>query len=271
MKKKGPRAPTRRRYSLTLEYDGTGFSGWQKQADARTLQGALLTAAAEVFADDRVDIQGHGRTDAGVHALNYTAHLDTSGPEMLPAALIQRFNELLPASIVLLEIEPCHPRFHARHSCIGRSYIYQIAKRKTAFHKKYVWWVKEELDIAAMAAAANLFAGMHDFASFAEKQELKKSTLVKINGLFLYEDEEMLRLRVVGSHFLWRMVRRLAGVLVEVGRGNLTIEEVAACLTGPSEIPSHLTAPASGLFFERAFYDEREFSDFLERVAEEAL
>ena len=81
----------------------------------------------------------------------------------------------------------------------------------------------------------------------------------------------MLRLRVVGSHFLWRMVRRLAGVLVEVGRGNLTKDEVAASLTGPSDIPSRLTAPASGLFFEQAFYDEREFADFLGQVAEEAL
>ena len=269
--KKGPIAQTRRRYRLTLEYDGTGFSGWQKQNDARTLQGALLAAAAELFADDRIDIQGHGRTDAGVHALTYTAHLETTGPVMPLATMVQRFNELLPASIVLLEIGPCHPRFHARHSCVGRSYIYQIAKRKTAFHKKYVWWVREALDVTAMAEAANLFAGMHDFASFAEKQELKKSTLVKINGLFLYEDEQMLRLRVVGSHFLWRMVRRLAGVLVEVGRGNLTKEEVAACLTGPSDIPGRLTAPASGLFFEQAFYDERELTDFLAQAAVEAL
>jgi len=136
--------PTLRRYRLTLEYDGTGFSGWQKQNDARTLQGALLLAAMEIFADKQVDIQGHGRTDAGVHALAYTAHLETRG-EVIPAAiLIPRFNELLPASIVLLDISPCDFRFHARHSCIGRSYLYQIAKRKTAFHKKYVWWVKEE-------------------------------------------------------------------------------------------------------------------------------
>jgi tRNA pseudouridine38-40 synthase len=268
--KKGP-VSTRRRYRLTLEYDGTGFSGWQKQHDARTLQGALLAAAVEIFVDERVDIQGHGRTDAGVHALAYTAHLETSGAEIPVATLIQRFNELLPASIVLLEIASCHSRFHARHSCLGRSYLYQIAKRKTAFHKKYVWWVKDELDVNAMAEAAKLFAGMHDFASFAEKQEMKKSTKVKVNGIYLYEDDEMLRLRVVGSHFLWRMVRRLAGVLVDVGRGNLTQEDVAACLVGPSDIPKGLTAPASGLFFEQAFYDEGQFNLFLGQAAEDAL
>jgi tRNA pseudouridine38-40 synthase len=191
---------------------------------------------------------------------------------VIPAAiLIQRFNESLPASIVLLEIFPCDLRFHARHSCVGRSYLYQISKRKTAFHKKYVWWVKEEFNAVAMAEAAKIFVGMHDFASFAEKQEMKKSTKVKVNGIFLYEEDEMLRLRVVGSHFLWRMVRRLAGVLVEVGRGNLSIDDVAACLTYPSDIPKGLTAPASGLFFEQAFYDEGQFDEFLGLAAEGSL
>lgn len=264
-------ASPRRRYRLTLEYAGTGFSGWQKQADARTIQGALLTAAAEIFADDRVDLQGTGRTDAGVHALNYTAHLETNGDKLPATTIVQRFNELLPSNIAVRTIEPCPARFHARHSCLGRSYLYQIAKRKSAFNKKYVWWIKEPLDSAAMAKTARIFVGMHDFASFAEKQELKKSTKVLLNGIYLYEDEDMLRLRVIGSHFLWRMVRRLAGVLVEVGRGNLAEDEVATFLTGSNETPSRLTAPPSGLFFEQAFYDAEEFADFLAQAAVEAL
>ena len=174
---------------------------------------------------------------------------------------------------VLLGIFPCDSRFHARHNCLGRSYLYQMSKRKTAFHKKYVWWVKEELDIQAMTEAAKIFVGMHNFASFAEKKELKKSTKVNINGIFLYEDEaeEMLRLRVVGSHFLWRMVRRLAGVLVAVGQGKINKDQVAACLAGPSDIPKALTAPASGLFFEEAFYDQGKFDKFLAKAAEESL
>ncbi len=265
-----PPSPGRHRYRLTLEYDGTGFSGWQKQNDARTIQGTLLAVAAEIFGDHPVDIQGHGRTDAGVHAMAYTAHLETTGPEFDPATVVTRFNELLPPTIAVLDAAPCHLRFHARHSCVGRSYLYQIAKRKSAFHKKYVWWVKEPLDVAAMSRTARHFVGMHDFAAFAEKQELKKSTLVLVNGLFLYDDEEMVRLRVVGSHFLWRMVRRLAGVLVEVGRGGLAETAAAACLAGPSEIPQRLTAPAAGLFFEQAFYDEDAFADFLVRAAEDA-
>ncbi len=218
-----------------------------------------------------MEVQGHGRTDAGVHAMAYTAHLETRCAQLPLATVIERFNELLPASIAVLAMVPCHTRFHARHSCIGRCYIYQIAKRKSVFHKKYVWWVKEELNAKAMAEAARLFTGMHDFASFAEKQELKKSTKVNLNGIYIYEDEEMLRLRVVGSHFLWRMVRRLAGVLVAVGKGELTKDEVAACLAGFSEVPRRLTAPASGLFFEQAFYDDAEFAEFLAQAFVDAL
>ncbi len=268
---KSTTAPPRHRYRLNLEYAGTGYSGWQKQKDARTIQGTLLAAGAEIFGDQKLDIQGHGRTDAGVHALNYTAHLETTGDRMPPTEIRDRFNELLPSSIVMLSVSHCAPRFHARHNCIGRSYLYQISLRKTAFHKKYVWWPKDQLDSSAMAKAAKLFTGMHNFASFAEKQELKKSTKVLVNGVFVYEDkeEEMLRLRVVGSHFLWKMVRRMAGVLVEVGRGNLTIDEVAAFLKGPSETPRRFTAPPSGLFFEQAFYDQEEFDTFLTDAAKE--
>lgn len=263
------RKPSLKRYRLTLEYDGSKFSGWQKQNDARTIQGTLLAAGAEIFADRKLDIQGHGRTDAGVHALNYTAHLETIGDPMSPAEIRDRFNDLLPSAIVVLAVTSCGPRFHARHNCMGRSYIYQISRRKSAFHRKYSWWLKEPLDSAAMAQAAKVFAGMHDFAAFAEKPELKKSTKVMVNGVFVYEDEaeEMLRLRVAGSHFLWKMVRRIAGVLVEVGRGNLAAEEVAAFFSGPPESLKHLTAPACGLFFEKAFYDQEEFDAFLAAAA----
>ncbi|MBU0960822.1 MAG: tRNA pseudouridine(38-40) synthase TruA [Proteobacteria bacterium] len=266
-----PPVSTRQRYRLTLEYAGTGYSGWQKQTDARTIQGTLLTVGAEIFGDRELDIQGHGRTDAGVHALNYTAHLETTANHIPPTEICDRFNDLLPSSIVMLAVVSCSPRFHARHNCVGRSYIYQISRRKTAFHKKYVWWPKDHLDSGAMTEAAKVFTGMHDFASFAEKQELKKSTKVLVNGVFVYDDEDqdMVRLRIVGSHFLWKMVRRMAGVLVEVGRGNLTPADITDFLQGPSEIPCRFTAPPSGLFFERAFYDHDEFSTFLANAAEE--
>jgi tRNA pseudouridine38-40 synthase len=262
-----PATAPRNRYRLNLEFVGTGFSGWQRQTKARTIQGTLIEAAAQVCGDPSVDIQGHGRTDAGVHAFNYTAHLETNADPLDPATLCERFNDLLPSSIVILAVTPCPPRFHARHNCIGRSYLYQISRRKSAFQRNYAWWPKGPIDCGAMTKAAALFNGMHDFASFAEKPELKKSTDVLINGVFVYDDDEIVRIRVVGSHFLWKMVRRMAGVLVAVGQGNMTHDDVAALLTGSTKTPCRITAPASGLFFEEAFYDQAEFNEFLEEAS----
>ncbi len=259
-----PTTASRKRYRLTLEFVGTGFSGWQKQANARTIQGTLLEAAMQIFRDKTVDIQGHGRTDAGVHALSYTAHLEVDANRKEPSELCELFNAYLPSSIVMLEVTPCDPRFHARHNCIGRSYLYQIAHRKNAFQRNYTWWPKEQLDVPAMIKASALFSGMHDFASFAEKPELKKSTEVLVNGVFVYDDEDALRVRVVGSHFLWKMVRRMVGILVEVGRGNMTEDDVTALLEGSEESAARFTAPAAGLFFEQAFYDKSTFDTYLE-------
>lgn len=249
------------RFKLVLEYEGTRYSGWQKQGDARTLQGSLLAAAADIFAGE-VDIQGNGRTDAGVHALNYVAHLEAK-TTLKPDAIKERLNTVLPDDIVVLGVETCHPRFHARHNCIGRSYLYQISRRKTVFARKYVWWVQDQLDVEAMAAAADLFPGMHDFVSFAEKQELKKSTKVLINASQLLEVDDMIIFRVVGSHFLWKMIRRMAGILVEVGRHNFSVADVEGFLLRPTDVPARFTAPPRGLFFEDAFYDQEEFKDFL--------
>ena len=267
--KKPNKVKTRQRYRLNLEYAGTGFSGWQKQANARTIQGTLLEVASEIFRDPKLDIQGNGRTDAGVHALNYTAHLQTSAGGMEPEKICDRFNNLLPSSIVMLSVTPSEARFHARHNCVGRSYVYQISTRKSVFQKNYAWWPKEQLNTTAMFKAAELFVGMHDFASFAEKPELKKSTKVLVNGVYIYEEKDMLRLRIVGSHFLWKMVRRMAGVLVEVGRGNLSAAKIAGFLEGTVGKAAEFTAPASGLFFEKAFYDKDEFNKFLDEASGE--
>ena len=254
--------PLNRRYRLSLEYDGTNFSGWQKQTDARTVQGDLEKAAVRVFGEIPLDIQGCGRTDAGVHALAYVAHLEVQSV-LPPSEVEQLLGAALPKDIALLEVAAADPRFHARHSCIARSYVYQLRRRKSAFGKRYSWWIHENLDLAAMQRAAATLAGMHDFASFAEKQELKKSTKVMVHQVRFLGDGDLIRVRVVGSHFLWHMVRRMVGVLVEVGCQRLPEEAVAALLQTESDIPVHHTAPAAGLFFEKALYDADELAQFL--------
>ena len=246
-----------RRYKLILEYDGTNFSGWQKQNDARTVQGDLLKGAERVFGNVPMDIQGCGRTDGGVHALEYAAHLEVVS-DLEPDKAAEMLNDTLPKDIAVLSMEAVDPRFHARHSCVARSYIYQLKTHKSAFAKRYNWWIREKLDVAAMQSAAQVMTGMHDFASFAEKQELKKSTKVLVHMVQLVEDKDLITVRVVGSHFLWRMVRRMVGVLVEVGCHRLTEEDVRSFLQAPSIVPFNHTAPPAGLFFERAIYDEEE-------------
>ncbi|MBA3014964.1 MAG: tRNA pseudouridine synthase A, partial [Proteobacteria bacterium] len=202
------------RFRVVLEFDGTAYRGWQKQGEksVRTVQGVILERAVELFAGGKVDLQGNGRTDAGVHALEYTAHLEVV-TRLSPDEIKDALNRLLPRDIAILELVPADSRFHARHHCVGRSYLYQIAEEPRAFFRRYVWDLDAALDLSLMQQTATLFVGMHDCAAFAEKQELKKSTLVLIKALRLERVAGMLLVRVVASHFLWHLVRRLVGTM----------------------------------------------------------
>ncbi len=241
------------RYRLAIEYAGTRYSGWQVQKNARTVQGELLRAVREATGVAAPDLQGSGRTDAGVHALQQVAHLDV--PKTIAPELLRRLvNDVLPADINVLRIEPVPHRFHARHDAVSRSYLYQVTRRRTAFAKPFVWWVKDDLDVRAMREAAGALVGMHDFRSFTDSDPDEISTLVQLGSLELKEDGDLILVRVTGSHFVWKMVRRIVGVLVEVGRGRLTADDVERFLEAASPIPAKVTAPASGLFLERVVY-----------------
>src|SRR5215831_6259326 len=151
---------------VLLEYDGTRYSGWQEQKNARTVMGEIRKVAREVFESD-VEMQGAGRTDAGVHALGQVMHIKVaSRVKQSPALIKQRLNDLLPADIVVLDIQSAARNFHARHDARSRVYVYQISRRKQAFMKRYVWWVKEDLDVRRMQQAASLIEGRHDFVCF---------------------------------------------------------------------------------------------------------
>jgi tRNA pseudouridine38-40 synthase len=241
------------RFKIFIEYAGTRYSGWQIQKNARTIQGELTRAIAEVTGQKQFELYGSGRTDAGVHALEQVAHLDiiTAVP---PETLRRRVNEALPSDIHLLKVELALRRFHARHDAVSRSYLYQIARRRSAFAKHFIWWVRDDLDIGKMRAVADRFSGMKDFRSFTDDSADEKSTIVAIERMELAEDGDLVVVRVEGSHFLWKMVRRMVGVMVDVGIGATTVEAAAAFLREDSGIPATLTAPASGLFLERVYY-----------------
>ncbi|MFH1215781.1 MAG: tRNA pseudouridine(38-40) synthase TruA [Pseudomonadota bacterium] len=253
-------------YRLTIEYDGGRYSGWQKQTDARTIQGTLQHAAETLFGGP-VDIQGNGRTDAGVHALRYSAHLAAPASRE-PARLMTELNELLPHDISVLELKKAGPRFHARHHCVARSYLYQITSRKSAFCRRYTWWIKDSPDLQAMSKTAEEMTGMHDFASFTDRKVLKnKSPLVLVEKIQVAQQDEVILIRIVGSHFLWKMVRRMAGVLVAAGLHNLDHEDVRRFLLEPVNLAQY-TAPSQGLFFERCFYNREETDAF---IADDAI
>src|SRR5215510_2782037 len=241
------------RLKLTIEYAGTRYSGWQIQKNAKTIQGEIERAITAVTDQRDFELYGSGRTDAGVHALAQVAHLEIRST-MPPEILRRKINDELPADINVLRAEKVRHSFHARHDAIGRTYIYQVSRRRTAFAKAFVWWVKEDLDLARMRQVAARFVGFHDFRSFSDSDPREGSTEVLLDALDIRDEGDLIVFRVDGSHFIWKLVRRLVGVIVEVGRGGLTPDEAAALLTSDSGLPARLTAPASGLFLASVRY-----------------
>jgi tRNA pseudouridine38-40 synthase len=247
------------RYKLTLEYDGTRYTGWQMQKGGKTIQGEILDACKELFRTETLDLFGAGRTDGGVHAIAQVAHLGVD-TELLPLKIKYGINDRLPPDICITNVEEAHPKFHARHDANARSYIYQISRRRTAFGKKYVWWIKDQLDLNLMNEAAAVFAGLKDYRYFTDEDGEQTSTKVEILHSKVNDFGDLLIFHVVGSHFLWKQVRRMTGVLVEVGRGKLSVEEVKSFFRLKTDIPAKLTAPPSGLFLEKVYYKQEEIS-----------
>lgn len=248
-------------WTLTVEYDGTRYYGWQEQKNSRTVAGELRAAAEGLFSGP-VEINGAGRTDAGVHALGQVVRL-TAGAPRKRAEILHGLNDRLPPDISVLKVEEAHASFDPRRDTVARYYLYQISTRRTAFAKRFVWWVKDKLDAPAMKQATASLPGRHDFWRFCDKRTGEGSTIVVVNDVEFSREGDLLLIRIGASHFLWKMVRRIVGALVEVGRGSLTVEEFASLVDSRRKIASSFdvaahTAPPSGLFLERVAYDEKE-------------
>ena len=246
------------RFRLLVEYAGTRYSGWQIQKNARTVQGEIDRAIREGTKRREFELYGSGRTDAGVHALAQVAHLEIY-TDLPPEILRRRINDELPADIHIRSIAKAPHKFHARHDAIERSYLYQISTRRTAFGKPYVWWIREPLSVEKMRKAAEAFVGMQNFEAFTADDPEEKSTKVLVDAVEIEEHGALLLIRVRGSHFLWKMVRRMVGVLAAVGRGEIPAREAAAFLdpsraTDARATAAALAAPAAGLFLEAVRY-----------------
>jgi tRNA pseudouridine38-40 synthase len=237
------------RFKLTIEYEGTRYSGWQMQKGGRTIQGEILDACRELFKNDEIDIFGAGRTDGGVHASGQVAHLDVV-TDLAPLKIKYGINDRLPPDICIINVEEAHQKFHARHDANARSYIYQISRRRTAFGKKFVWWIKDPLDINLMNEAAKHFPGLKDYRYFTDEDAETLSSKVEVLHAKVNDFGDMLVFHV----------RRMTGVLVEVGRGKLSPADVGTFFKMKTDIPAKLTAPPSGLFLEKVYYKKEEIS-----------
>ena len=244
-----------KKWKLLVEYEGTRYRGWQEQKNARTVQGELRRAA-EDFLGERVELMGAGRTDAGVHALFQIAHLKSArdAADVSEVTLKHALNDRLAADINIRRVTETNLHFHARHDVVERFYLYQIAMRRTAFGKPFVWWIKDRLNVEEMQRAASHLVGRHDFSNFREMDSTdttRTDSRVEVTGCELRAMGDLILFRISASHFLWKMVRRIAGVLAEVGRGNIAAGEILKLRH--AEI-ARLTAPPAGLFLEYVRY-----------------
>jgi tRNA pseudouridine38-40 synthase len=237
---------------LLIEYEGTRYAGWQVQAAARTVAGDLLQAIRETMGESP-KLFGAGRTDQGVHAEGQVANFFTRSilPPMGIAGLL---NDALPADINILDAQEAPMSFHSRHDALSRRYRYQIALRRSAFFKRLVWWVRQPLDLAAMQQATRDLVGRHDFSSFADRLDDVREPRVRVFSAGVRRSDFLVSLSIEADHFLPRMVRRVAGVLVQIGLGSLPPEAVRRFLAEQVNDPAQWTAPSSGLFLERVRY-----------------
>lgn len=243
-------------WKLEIEYEGTRYRGWQIQQNARSVMGEIERAAQEYFNTKLLEMGGAGRTDAGVHALHQVAHLRLfkESADITPRKLQFALNDRLPHDINIRRVLNAPQNFHARHDAVARYYIYQISTERTAFAKNFVWWVKDRLDADAMNHAVKLLPGKRDFYSFCDPPSDAVSTIVHVEEARLFQADGMILFRIGANHFLWKMVRRIVGALVEIGRGQLSVNNFERLFTKRSRETAPWTAPPSGLFLEKVLY-----------------
>lgn len=253
-------------WRLTLEYAGTRYRGWQEQPGLRTVAGEVRGAARETLGV-QAELLGAGRTDAGVHALAQVARLTAKRKPRGSGNLADALNALLPHDIHVLRAEPAPRTFDPRRDPAGRSYLYQISRRRSAFLKPFVWWVPDRLDAARMREAAALFCGLRDFTAFSEPDAGRTSTRVHVSHASWTAHGDLMLFRIVASHFLWKMVRRLVGASVRVGTGAMEAAAVERMLATGQGTAAEWTAPPSGLFLEKVLFSGDELGPVAPAIA----
>jgi tRNA pseudouridine38-40 synthase len=245
------------RMKLTVEYDGTDFAGWQRQANGPSVQAAIEDALTDMHGGAATVIRGAGRTDAGVHALGQVAHFDAPPGTRVPLHGYQRgLNAVLPRSIAILAVDEVADDFDARFSARGKLYRYSIwtAPVRAPMRDRYVWHLRRPIDAARMQQAADLLVGRHDFNAFRASDCERKTTVRTISRLAVARSSDLVTIEVEADAFLKNMVRILVGTLGEVGWGKRTPVDVQRILDGRDRRHAGVTAPAQGLALVRVDY-----------------
>lgn len=239
---------------LTIEYNGTSFYGWQKQPNARTVQGTIEECIAKVTQEE-VEVIGCSRTDSGVHAKRFVCNFATSSK--IPSEKFSyAINRILPPEIIILESEEVPLDFHARFSCKGKRYVYSILSRTwpSPIKRGFTYHVKDELDIDKMNEAARYLIGRHDFASFRNLGSSVQSTVRTITELSIIKNNELIEIKVAGDGFLYNMVRIISGTLLDVGLNRKEPKDIKVILESRDRRNAGRSLPAAGLCLDEVFY-----------------
>lgn len=244
-----------RTIKLTVAYDGTDFVGWQRQGKGVSIQG-LIEEALTAIEGSPVTLHGAGRTDSGVHALGQVASARLSAA-ITDDRLRRALNAHLPAAIRITAVSTMPDGFHARFSAVSKAYEYRIWNGPTLppFIRRYAWHVMEPLDVGAMREASDAIPGAHDFAAFRSARGVNHTTVREITSAgWRTAEGSALVFDIAGKGFLRYMVRSLVGTLVEIGRGQRAVSDIARLLAAPDRSAAGRTAPARGLFLVKVDY-----------------
>ncbi|MBW9151015.1 tRNA pseudouridine(38-40) synthase TruA [Clostridium estertheticum] len=243
-----------RNIKIIIEYDGTNYSGWQRQNNVMTIQ-EKIESAIEELTGERTQITGSSRTDAGVHAKGYTANFYTNSK-----IVIEKFtgaiNSKLPRDIVILHSFEVPHEFHSRYNSMGKMYSYTIINRRqaVAVGRDYIYHHKQILDVEAMQTGAQYFMGTHDFSAFKNLGSSAKTSVRTISRLDIVKNEELIKIYIAADGFLYNMVRIIVGALIRVGEGKIKPSEIKDIIESKQRSKAGKSVPANGLCLEEVFY-----------------
>ncbi len=251
--------PIAQNWLILLKFDGTQYHGWQVQPNLPTIE-QTIEKALENLTGGLVKVNGAGRTDSGVHALNFTANFMVATKNLnTPEKWRKAFNAILPNDIVVKCVKSVPDKFHARHNAIGKRYRYLIynSPYRPVFLKNHSWWIKKDLDIKLMQDAANVLIGVHDFSAFRSVNCTSKNTVKDLSEILIKKNSlncKYLQIEFEANSFLQHMVRIITGTLIEVGLGRKEIDSLAKILESGQRRFAGITAPPNGLYSLRVIY-----------------